>query len=201
MCWLQPSAQLWHLPTFLLWPLLLIACLECFAGYHAWRLLLGVSGAALGLVLGALVSIWMGATLLVLLGALAGALAGAFFFAGIPPLGSSVFAFGSVASFLILLGRVAGFPSHFYLPVALAAGLGGIVAVLTLRRPARITLAAVAGAQQIAAAWSAYHLPASSNPCPETLIPTEWLLFCILAAIGLLVQFATSRPAPNPLLR
>ena len=196
MCWLLQSAQLWHLPTFLLYPLLLLAALECFAGYHAWRFLLGFNGALVGLAGGLMCGMLVGVWPLVLLGMLIGALAGGYFFVSLVPLGSTVFAFGSVASFLILLGRLAGFPSAGCFPIALAAGIAAAVAVLLVRRPVMITVAALAGAQQITAAWSAYHLPAGTIPCPDLVTPTEWLLFAALAATGLLIQFATSRQAP-----
>jgi hypothetical protein len=196
MCWLHQSAELWHYPTFLLWPLLLVACIECFAGYHAWRFLLGLNGALLGFMCGAMVCMMLDASLLVLLGAFVGAGAGAVFFAGIVPLGSAVFAFGSVASFTILAGRAVGLPSACYLAIAAVAGIVVATAALKLGRPVMIAVAAVAGAQQIVAAWSAYRLPADSIPLPDTWIPSEWELLLALAFVGLLIQSATSRHLP-----
>ena len=192
MCWLQQSAELWNYPTFLLYPLALVACVECFAGFHAWRLLLGLNGAVLGFLAGALVSMLLGASLLVLLGGLVGAMAGAYLFASMASMGSAVLAFSSVASFGILLGRIVGMPWAWYMPLAVIAGIAALVAVLMVPRLMIMTLAAVAGAQQIAAAWSALHLPYNAKPCPDTVIPAEWCLFLVLAAGGLIVQMATT---------
>jgi len=192
MCWLQQSAALWHYPTFLLPPLLLIACLECFAGYHAWRFLVGLNGAILGFIAGVFLCMLSGAAIFVLIGALLGAIAGAALFTGIAPLGTTVFAFGSAASFIILVGRVAGCPPACYLPLACLAGIAAVVAALASPRPMIIALTALGGAQQIACAWCAYHLPYDAIPVPDVVIPSEWALFVIVAALGLLVQFTTS---------
>jgi len=200
MCWLLQSAELWHCPTFLLYPLALVAGIECFAGYHAWRFLLGFNGAIFGFIIGVVFSTLLGSWVFVLLGALVGAVAGAFFFASIVPLGSTVFVFTSMTSFMILVGRIGGWHREWYLPVAVITGIAMAVGALTVRRPVIITLAAAAGAQQIAAAWSAYHLPCDTVPCPDRLIPTEWWLFAVLAAGGLLVQWATSRTRPTQLV-
>src|ERR1700758_3032560 len=106
MCWLQQSSQLWHYPTFLLFPLLLIASIECFAGYHAWRLLLGINGAVLGFVAGACLSVLLGNPVLLVVGAFGGAAVGAALFSLVVPLGSVVFAFATAASLTILLWRL-----------------------------------------------------------------------------------------------
>jgi hypothetical protein len=198
MCWLQQSAELWRYPTFLLWPLLLIACIECFAGYHAWRFLLGVNGTVLGFIAGAFLGVLTTMPLLMLLFALAGAVAGAALFANMVPLGSVVFAFGSTASLVILIGRIAGCPQGLHVSLALFAGILAAIATLTIRRPVMIVLAAIAGAQQIAVAWTAWRLPPDAIPLFNCVSPAEWKLFLVLAPLGLLIQFVTSRPSSFP---
>lgn len=193
MCWLQQSAQLWHYPTFLLYPLLVIACIECFAGYRAWRFLIGFSGGVLGFVTGVVLCMLLGVPMLVLLGACAGAVTGVALFAGVVPLGSFVFILGSIASSVILFGRVVGAPPHPVMAIAAVAGLAGAVAAIAFCRPAIITVAAVAGAQQITSVWHAYSLPCDSIPSPDVVDPSEWSAFIVLATAGLLIQFATSR--------
>jgi hypothetical protein len=189
MCWLQHSAQLWSYPTFLLVPLMVVACIECFIGYRAWRFLLGVNGAVLGFIAGVMISMLLGASLLVLLGAIAGAVAGAFLFAGVVRLGSFFFAFGSVASLTILLAHLAGLPGHCIMPLAAATGLAGAVAAVAACRRFMISIAAVAGAQQIASAWCAYHVPYGAVPLPDDVTMPESAAFIALAAAGLLLQF------------
>ena len=191
MCWLQQSTQLWYYPTFLLYPLLVIACIECFAGYRAWRFLIGLNGGVLGFVVGAVLCMLLGVPMLVLLGAIAGAIAGVALFVGIVPLGSFVFSLGSAASLAIHLCRIGGIPVHWFMPIAASAGLAGAVAAQFVPRPAMIAIAAVAGAQQIAAAWHAYYLPGNSAPLQDVVVPSELAAFIILAAAGLLIQFAT----------
>jgi hypothetical protein len=197
MCWLHQSAELWHYPTFLLWPLLLVACVECFAGYHAWRFLLGLNGALLGFLAGLLICVWTGSPVLAVLGALAAAAAGAVLFATCLPLGTSVVAFGSAASFAILVGHALALPSALFLSLAGVAGIVVAVAVWKFGRPVLIAIAAAAGAQQIVAAWSACHLPADLIPVSNTLVPSEWAITAALAALGLLIQFATT-PQRSP---
>ena len=192
MCWLQQSAQLWSYPTFLLIPLMLLACIECFAGYRAWRFLLAVNGAVLGFVGGAVVAVLCGAPMLVLIGAVAGAVAGGLLFAGLVPLGSFVFAFGSAASLTILLARLSGLPPYCITPLAAAAGIAAGLAALAVWRPFMITIAAVAGAQQLASAWYAHHVPYDSSPLPDSIAPSELAAFIALAASGLLIQFFTT---------
>src|SRR5580765_2166008 len=102
MCWLQQSGQLWSYPTFLLVPLMVIGAVECFAGYRAWRFLLGLNGAVLGFAAGAVLCMLLGAPMLILIGAVGGGVAGALLFAGLAPLGTFIFAFGSMASLTIL---------------------------------------------------------------------------------------------------
>ena len=196
MCWLQQSAQLWYCPTFLLYPLLVIAGIECFAGYYAWRFLIGVNGAVLGFVAGAVVGMMLGNPMLALLGAFAGAVGGAALFIGILPLGSFVFAFGSAASLAVLLGRVAGLPAVCYVLIAAIGGVACGLWALSAGRPAIIVLAAIAGAQQIAGVWQAYWLPVDSTPLPDVMAGSEWMIFLALAAAGLFIQFATSHKAP-----
>jgi len=192
MFWLHPSAALWHYPTFLLPPLMVIGIIECFAGYHAWRFLLGLNGAVVGFIGGAMVCVLTGNPILLLVGAVVGAIVGAALFSGIVPVGSTVFAFGSLASLTIILGSMMAFPEGWRFPVAAVAGIGGAIAVLTARRPAMISIAAVAGAQQIASAWSAYWLPSNLIPVPDAVIPSEWTAFLLLSAAGLVIQFAMS---------
>jgi len=193
MCWLQQSAQLWSWPTFLLVPLMILAFIECFAGYYAWRFLLGVNGAVLGFITGVTLSMMLGAPLLVFIGALAGAIVGAVLFAGVARLGSFVFAFGSTASLTMLLARFAGIPPQLVAPLAAAAGFAGALAAVAIGRPFMISIAAVAGAQQIASAWRAYRIPCGESPLPDDVTGPESVSFIALAALGLLLQFATSR--------
>lgn len=189
MCWLVQSAQLWHAPTFLLIPLMIIGGIECFAGYHAWRFLLGLNGAVLGFVVGSVLCTLLGAPLWVVAGALVGSAAGAALLAIVVPLGSAVFAFGSVASLVLLLGRLAGIDLRW--PLAVGLVLGGVAAVLASarHRPVMITIAAVAGAQQVASAWRARSLPPDVPPLPDVVSASEMMLFAALAAAGLLIQF------------
>ena len=193
MCWLQQSVQLWFYPTFLLWPLIVIACVECFAGYHAWRLLIGLNGAIIGLVIGVMLCLLAGMPLLSPLGAFAGVIAGAALFAGIPPLGGWVFAWGSVTSLTLLLGRLGAVPVNWLYPIAASAGAAGAFAAMIMRRPAMIALTAVAGAQQMVAAWHARSFTSDAIPLPDDGDPTEWAAVIVLAAAGLLVQFTISR--------
>ena len=190
MCWLQQSAQLWSYPTFLLVPLMVIGCIECFAGYRAWRFLLGLNGAVLGFVAGAMLSMLLGAPILMLVGAVAGAVGGAALFVGIAPLGTFIFAFGSMASLTILLAQIGGAPPRWIMPLAGAAGVAGAAAALAGCRPFMIAIAAVAGAQQIAGAWRAHDLPRGTLPLPDAVTPSEAAAFIVLAAAGLLLQFA-----------
>jgi hypothetical protein len=191
MCWLHHSARLWSYPTFLLLPLMSLACIECFAGYRAWRFLLGVNGAVLGFVGGALLSVLLGSPMLIFFTAIAGAVAGAFLFAGVVPVGSFVFAFGSAASLTMLLAQIAGAPASCIMPLAATAGLAGALAALAGCRPFMIALAAVAGAQQLASAWRAYHMSYGSLPLPNDVTSSESAAFIALTAIGLLLQFST----------
>lgn len=192
MCWLQLSAQLWHYPTFLLPPLMAIACIECFAGYRAWRFLIGLNGGALGFVAGTVLCVLLDVPMLVLVGAFGGAFAGVLLFAWVLPLGSFVVVLGSLTSLVIVLGRMAGFPPHYVMPLAVLAGLVGAVAAIGVCRPVVTIVAAIAGAQQIASAWCAYYcLPSDRIPLPDVVDPTEWTAFITLATIGMLVQFAT----------
>jgi hypothetical protein len=192
MCWLQQSAQLWSYPTFLLVPLMVVAGIECFLGYRAWRFLLGVNGAVLGFIVGVMVAMTSGAPMLVLVGAVGGAVAGGVLFAAVLPVGSFVFAFGSAASLTILLARIAGAPPYCIMTGAFVAGVAGAVAVLAVGRPFMISIAAVAGAQQLASAWRAYHVPYGGFPLPDEVTMSESAAFIALAAMGLLLQFATS---------
>ena len=201
MCWLYQSAQLWHFPSFLLLPLMIVASIECFAGYLAWRFLLGLNGAVLGFVAGAMLCVLLGLSTLMLFGAVAGALVGAALLVIVVPLGSFVFAFGSAASLALLLGRTVWVPAQWLMPVAVSTGLVSAVAVLAGRRPVMITLAAVAGAQQTAGAWRAYFLPCDCPPVADTITASEWAGFITLTVAGLLVQLATSRrPRPSDLI-
>jgi hypothetical protein len=193
MFWVQQSAQLWHYPVFLLPPLLILACIECFAGYRAWQFLIGVNGAILGFVCGAVICMLLGVPLLVLLGAVAGAFAGIALFLGVTPLGSFVFAFGSAASLAILVARIIGISSNWMMPIAVVAGLTGAVGVLAGRKPVMIVIAAIAGAQQIVSGWGAYFAPWDSVPVSGVVTPSEWVVFIILSSIGLCIQFATFR--------
>jgi hypothetical protein len=190
MCWLQQSAQLWSLPTFLLVPLMVIGAIECFAGYRAWRFLLGMNGAVVGVFAGAALCMMLGAPLLILIGAVGGGIAGAFLFARVVPLGSFVFTFGSLASLTILLANTAGAPPHWIIPVAAAFALAGAVAAVAGCRLLMIALAAVAGAQQVASAWRAHQLPSGALPLPDAVTSPEAVVFIALAIAGLLVQFA-----------
>jgi hypothetical protein len=124
MCWLQQSAQLWHYPTFLLVPLMVIACIECFAGYRAWRFLIGFNGAVLGFVGGAVLCVMAGAPMLVLVGAFVGTVAGAVLFAWVVPLGSFVFVLGSVVSLTMLLGHAVRL--HSLAGLRRSDGMGGV---------------------------------------------------------------------------
>ena len=191
MCWLQQSAQLWSYPTFLLVPLIVIACIECFAGYRAWRFLLVLNGAVLGFIGGAMLAVFSGAAMMLLIGAVAGAIAGGFLFACAVRLGSFVFAFGSVTSLTMILAHGARVPSEYVLPMAGAAGLAGALAATASCRPFMIAVAAIAGAQQVASAWHAYRVPYGSPPLAQDAA-SEPAVFIALAAIGLLVQCATS---------
>ncbi len=195
MCWLQLSAQLWHYPTFLLPPLMMIGCIECFAGYRAWRFLIGLNGGVLGFVAGAVLCMLLGAPMLVLVGAFVGGVAGALLFAGVVPVGSFVVVLGSIVSLAMILGRVAGLPPHCVMPLAAVSGLAGAVAAASVCRPVVISVAAVAGAQQIASAWCAYCLPSDRISLPGAFDRNEWAAFLILAAVGMLVQFATAPKA------
>lgn len=195
MCWLHDAAQLWSYPTFLLVPLMVLAGIECFAGYYAWRFLLGVNGAILGLVAGAMLSLLSGAPVLIVLGAIGGAVAGAVLFAQCVPFGSFVFAFGSATSLTTLLAEFAGVPDHRGILLGIAAGVAAAVAVVSKCRLVIIAIAAVAGAQQLASAWHAYHFPGGSSPMPGEIDGSESAAFVALTAIGLLLQYATS-PAP-----
>lgn len=197
MCWLQHSAQLWSYPTFLLFPLAFIAAIECFAGYHAWRFLIGLNGGILGLAAGGMLGMVLGNSTLVLLGALVGAAAGGFLFAAIVPLGSFVFTLGSAASLAILLGEIIHIPLYWLMPAAIVGGLAAGIAALAACRPVMIAVAAVAGAQQMAGAWCAYHLPYDTTPLPDVIDPSELAAFLALTAAGLLIQFATSRVVPT----
>jgi hypothetical protein len=198
MCWLHQSAQLWTYPSFLLVPLMILGCIECFAGYRAWRFLLGVNGAVLGFAAGAMLGVTSGTVALVVIGALGGALMGAGLFAGIVPVGSCVFAFASAASLTSLVGHIAGSPVHLMVPIAVAAGLGGALAAILACRPFMIVLAAVAGAQQLASAWCAYYAPYDRAPLTDELTFSEFAGFMTLAAVGMLLQFSTS-PAASAL--
>ena len=193
MCWLCQSAQLWYFPSFLLVPLMLVAGLECFAGYYTWRFLIGLNGAVIGFVAGAMLGMLLGPPMLVLLGAIAGALGGAALFYRVVPLGSFVFTFSSAGSLAIILGRAAFIPANWLMLVAVGTGLTSAIVVLTGRRAVMIVIAAIAGAQQIAGAWRAYFLPGDCVPLPHVIPPSEWAGFVTLAAVGLMVQFATSR--------
>lgn len=193
MCWLQQSAQLWHYPTFLLLPLMVIAGIECFAGYRAWRLLLGLNGAVLGFIAGVWLSVMLGQPMLALIGSFVGAGAGVALFTGVTPIGSFVFMFGSAASLAVLLGQFAGVPRHWLMPGGGIVGAVSVLAALAIRRPVMIGLAAIAGAQQMASAWHAYSLPYDSMPLPDVVDPSELAIFVALATAGLVVQFATSR--------
>ncbi|GEM_PF-6514030 len=193
MCWLQQSVQLWYYPTFLLYPLVVIACVECFAGYHAWRFLIGLNGGIIGFVVGAVACLMLSIPLLSPLAAFAGVIAGVALFAGIVPVGSCVFAWGSVTSLTLLLGRFGGVPVNWLYPVAAAAGTAGAFAAMTVRRPAMIALTAVAGAHQIVSAWHARSFSSDSIPLPDVNDPAEWAAVIVLAAAGLLIQFTTSR--------
>ena len=196
MCWLHQSAQLWTYPTFLLVPLMGLALVECFAGYRAWRFLLGANGAILGFVGGAMVAVMSGSPVLVLVGAVGGAVAGAYVLATIAPLGSFVFAFGTATSLTMLLAELAGAPHYYAMPLGMAAGLAAAVAALTSCRRMMIAIAAIAGAQQLASAWNAYHFPYGSIPTPGQISGSELSAFVTLTALGLLLQYATS-PAPK----
>ena len=202
MCWLQQSAQLWHCPTFLLPPLILLACIECFAGYRAWRFLLGFNGYILGFVAGALLCAQLGGSpVLLLAGAFVGGFIGAASFAMIAPLGSFVFIACSLASLAVIFLRAAGMPPHWVALIAASAALSTAVAVRAFCRLATIIVAAIGGAQQIASAWCAYQLPADQVPVPDIMDPVEWSAFLALAAAGLIVQFATCRePRAEPAL-
>jgi hypothetical protein len=193
MCWLQQSAQLWWYPTFLLIPLMALACVECFAGYHAWRFLIAVNGAMLGCVAAAMLGALTGSPSMILFGGLVGAVAGGLLFVSYVPLGSVVFAFASATSLIVLLTHVVGVPPPWTVPLAVAAGLAGALGALAVSRPCMIVIASVAGAQQIASAWCAYHMPYDVVPIPNVVDSSESAAFIALAAAGLLVQFMTSR--------
>jgi hypothetical protein len=199
MCWLQQSAQLWSYPTFLLIPLMGLAAVECFAGYRAWRFLLGANGAVLGFVGGASLAMLLGAPMLVVIGALAGGVAGAVLFTRVVPLGSIVFAFGSTASLVLVLARIAASPAHMVVPLAALAGSAGAIAALARYRRFMISITSVAGAQQFATAWYVYHLSYDSPPMPDLMAPSESLAFIGLAALGLLLQFASARLSSSEL--
>ena len=192
MCWLLQSAQLWYYPTFLLVPLMLLAGVECFAGYRAWRFLLGVNGAVLGFLTGALVGVLLG-PMVGLLTALGGAIAGAALFARIVPLGSFVFALGSVASLTAFMALVLRAPAWCIVPLSATAGLAGAIAAVAVCRRFMITIAAIAGAQQLASAWCAYSLPYDSIPVSGEPAASELIAFVALAAAGILLQFITCR--------
>ena len=190
MCWLQQSGQLWSYPTFLLIPLMVIGAIECFAGYRAWRFLLGVNGAVLGFAAGAVFSMLLGAPMLVLICAVGGGVAGGILFARVAPLGTFIFAFGSMASLTLLLTHIVGAPQRWIMPLAAAAGLAGAIAALTACRPFMVAIAAVAGAQQIASAWRAHQLPRGVLPLTDAMTVSESTAFVALATAGLLLQFA-----------
>jgi len=191
MCWLQQSAQLWYYPTFLLYPLAVIAIVECFAGYYAWRFLVGLNGAIAGFIGGAMLGAIVGGAMLALVGALLGALAGVALFAGIAPVGNFIFAFATVASFSIFLGRVTNLAPPPIMALAVIFGVGSALLAIALCRPAMIVIASLAGAQQIASAYSAYRLPYDLLPTPDILAPSELVAFLTLAVLGLSTQFAT----------
>lgn len=189
MCWLFQSAQFWSYPTFLLVPLMVVGGIECFFGYRAWRFLLGVNGAVVGIVAGAMLCMLLGAPLFILGGALGGGVAGAALFAKVRPLGTFIFAFGSTASLAMLLAHLVTAPPRVIVPLGLAAGLTGAAAALGGCRTFMISIAAIAGAQQIASAGRAYQLPRGSLPAPDFVTPSESMAFIGLACAGLLLQF------------
>jgi hypothetical protein len=190
MCWLQESTQLWSYPTFLLIPLMIIGGVECFIGCRAWRLLLGLNGAVLGFVGGAMFAAFVGVPLLIFVGALSGAVAGATLFSRANHVGGFVFVFGSMFSLTLLLAHLADAPPRMLMSLASAAGLAGGLAALTAWRPWLIAVTSVAGAQQIASAWRAHELVAETMPSQEAITASELSVFLALAAAGLILQFA-----------
>jgi hypothetical protein len=200
VCWLLESAQLWSYPTFLLAPLMVVACIECVAGVSAWRFLLGLNGVVLGFVGGAILAVFCGAPAMLFIAAFAGAVAGGFLFAGAVRMGSFVFAFGSATSLTMILARGSAVPPNSVFPLAAAAGLAGAIAAAAGRSPFIIALTALAGAQQAVTAWHAYLLPAGSAP-PTTHVPSDPAAVIALAASGALVKSGTFRllrhPTPN----
>ena len=193
MCWLQQSAQLWYYPSFLLIILAAVAAIECFAGFCAWRFLIGLNGAVLGFIGGAIFGAMFGTPMMMLAGALAGAIAGAALFAGIVQVGTFVVASGSTASMTMLLTHLLHMPGRWALPLAAVAGLWGGVAALVCGRPVIIAIAAIAGAQQLHCACSTFLLPGDVIPIPDVMGSRDFVSILGLALAGLVVQLATMR--------
>lgn len=85
----------------------------------------------------------------------------------------------------------------WYYPTFLLIPLG-VITCITMRRPVMITLAAVAGAQKIASASRAYHLPYDCIPVPDALELSELAAFITLAVAGLLFRFVTVQIHNDP---
>jgi hypothetical protein len=201
VCWLQTAEHLRNYPHFLLAIMAIVGLLECFAGYRAWKFLLGLNGAVAGLFLGALASLLIH-PLLAPLGAIAGISTLTVICATVEPVGTFFFTAATGVSLMVVGHQLGLCPPDIMAPLAFAAGLLSWLAVRVLGRRATIALTATAGAQQLVSLAGAYARSFEAyqaEPGPSALSNGEGLALILLIGAGLLLQLLTTRDAPAQL--
>jgi hypothetical protein len=194
MCWLQNAADLRHLPHFLLMFLALPGLVECFAGFRAWRFLLGLNGVLVGVPAGFFLGLFLLHDPAMALVAVAlGAIGGAVIFATVMPVGTFIVAGISGFSFTLSVATLIHVPANTLVSgLALGIGLAAAGIALLALRPAIIVLSILAGAYQLAGVAAAYLYPSETMEA-RAMVPTQIAVFVVLAAGGLVTQWATNR--------
>jgi hypothetical protein len=195
------------LPAFLQTPaaviLLLGGVLACFAGYRIFRIVLGIYGFILGVLLATSI-VGTENTLWTIVAALAGGALGALILIAAYFIGVALIGAGLGAMTANLLWAAMGREPHVFVVIALS--VAGALVALALQRYVIILATAYGGAQTIvvgvaalmgsrAAAQAAARTVYSVyplNPVPDTA--TDQIATLVLGTIGILVQlFVTAK--------
>lgn len=165
---------------------LILGLVVTFFGYRLLRFTLVVLGFGLGLYLGWLVGMRLGAVrwLVMVIGiglGIVGALVSVWLFK------VSVFLLGAVAGALIVLVIFGGAGLHRLLMVLLGALVGGVMALL-VQKPALSLLTAFTGAWGVVAGFFTISGKTRARIFPGVEMPILAVLWLVLGGIGFLVQ-------------
>ncbi|MEI8196702.1 MAG: hypothetical protein WCI73_12460 [Phycisphaerae bacterium] len=195
MCWLFSTTDLWRYPRGVLLVLAVLALVECFAGFRAWRFLLGLNGAILGFCAGVFLGLATQSPILLPIVALAGLAGGASLFAMVEPVGMFVFAACTGISLACIWGGATHIPLAVVFPLAAVAGLLAALACGAVGRGVILILTAIAGAQQISNVAAAYLWSVDAPGNLRGMVGLREVgIFVVLAGAGLAVQYFTAGP-------